>query len=99
MFDLAEERAIAIFMDQSRAPICVASVGQGTKCNVSFSARDIVQTALLCNATYVTMIHNHPDFYLTEKHFGPSKEDVLVTDTIVKACSIVDVLVSEDIYT
>ena len=43
------------------APLCVATVGRGGTTDVIFfSPRDIVQTALLCNATYVTLLHNHP---------------------------------------
>ena len=97
MFDMAEERAVAIFEDQTLTPLCVSIVGQGTQKGVMFSARDIVQTALLCNASYVTIIHNHPGYNTDKRIGGPSKEDILVTDTIVKACSIVDVLVYDSI--
>lgn len=97
LFDAAHEKAAAIFLDATLAPICMASVGQGTQSDVTFSARDIVQTALLCNASYVTLIHNHPGINLTKKHCGPSREDILVTDTIVKACSTVGVLVYDSI--
>lgn len=97
LFDAAHEKAVAIFLDATLAPICMASVGQGNQNNVMFSARDIVQTALLCNATYVTLIHNHPGANPANKHCGPSREDILVTDTIIKACSIVDVMVYDSI--
>lgn len=97
LFDSAKEKAAAIFLDATLAPICMASVGQGNQNNVMFSARDIVQTALLCNASYVTLIHNHPGINLTKKHCGPSKEDILVTDTIVKACDMVGVKVYDSI--
>ncbi len=97
LFDSAHEKATAIFLDATLAPICMASVGQGDQSGVTFSARDIVQTALLCNASYVTLIHNHPGVNLTKKHCGPSREDILVTDTIVKACSTVGVQVYDSI--
>lgn len=97
LFDYASEKAAAIFLDATLAPICMASVGQGTQCGVTFSARDIVQTALLCNASYVTLLHNHPGINLTKKHCGPSREDILVTDTIVKACDMVGVKVYDSI--
>ena len=95
--DSAKEKAVAIFLDASLAPICMANVGQGDQENVMFSARDIVQTSLLCNASYVTILHNHPGANLTKKHCGPSREDILVTDTIVKACSMVGVKVYDSI--
>ena len=91
IFDAAHEKAVAIFMDEELVPICVANVGQGDQIGVCFSARDIVQTALLCKASYVTIIHNHPGANCTKKQCGPSYEDILVTDTIVKACNIVGV--------
>ena len=99
MFDAAHEKAAAIFLDAALAPICIAYVGQGDQDNVMFSARDIVQTALLCNASYVTILHNHPGINVTKKHCGPSREDILVTDTIVKACDMVGVKVYDSIIT
>lgn len=97
LFDSAKEKAVAIFLDVNLAPICLACVGQGTQANVTFSARDIVQTALLCNASYVTLVHNHPGANIGKKCCGPSREDILVTDTIVKACSTVGVQVYDSI--
>lgn len=95
--DSAKENAIAIFGDETLAPICVAMVGSGTTTNVVFSARDIVQTALLCNATYVIILHNHPGANIGKKHCGPSREDIMVTDSIIKACSLVGVKVYDSI--
>lgn len=68
LFDSAHEKATAIFLDATLVPICMASVVQGDQSGVTFSARDIVQTVLLCNASYVTLIHNHPGVNLTKKH-------------------------------
>lgn len=99
IYDSAKENAIAIFFDNTLAPICVAYVGSGDTSNVRFSARDIVQTALLCNATYVTILHNHPEINIGKKKCEPSREDVLVTDSIIKACSIVGVKVYDSIIT
>ena len=97
IFDSAHEKAVAIFLDEKIVPICVAFVGQGDQAGVTFSARDIVQTALLCKASYVTIIHNHPGVNLTKVHCGPSREDILVTDTIIKACDVVGVKVYDSI--
>lgn len=99
IYDSAKENAIAIFYDCALNPLCVATVGSGTQTNVTFSARDIVQTALLCNASFVTIMHNHPGLNAGKKKCEPSKDDVLVTDTIIKACSLVGVQVYDSIIT
>ena len=97
MYDLSEEQAFVIFSDPALMPICIANVGLGDQKGAAFSARDIVQTALLCNASFVTMIHNHPGYNSDRRHPGPSLEDIMVTDTIIKACSVVDVLVYDSV--
>lgn len=98
IYDRAEEVAIAIFLDESLAPICVAAVGSsGTTEGVFFSPRDIVQTALLCNATYVTLLHNHPGLSSGKLKCSPSKDDIAMTDAIVDACNMVGVKVYDSI--
>ena len=52
---------------------------------------------MLCNATYVTIIHDHPGYNVSKGHTGPSRNDILVTDTIIKACSLVDVMVYDSV--
>lgn len=99
IYDSAKENAVAIFMDDTRSPLCVSFVGSGNTTNVMFSARDIVQTALLCNANYVIIMHNHPGFNTGKQKCKPSREDVLVTDAIIKACGIVGVEVYDSIVT
>lgn len=99
IYDSAKENAVAIFLDEDLFPICIASVGSGNTQNVLFSARDIVQTALLCNATYVTIIHNHPGLSSDKTRCKPSLEDVLVTNSILQACSIVEVKLYDSIIT
>ena len=97
IYDSAKENAIAIFLEDSALPICMAIVGSGDTANVTFSARDIVQTALLCNASYVTIVHNHPGVISGRKKCEPSKEDILVTNTIMKTCALVGVLLLDSI--
>lgn len=98
IYDRAEEQAVAIFCDHTMAPLCVATVGgSGTTTNVFFSPRDIVQTALLCNATYVTILHNHPGLGVGRKKCEPSKDDIAMTDAIVDACNQVGVTVYDSI--
>lgn len=98
IFDRAEETAVAIFYDNTLAPLCVAAVGRGgTTDVVFFSPRDIVQTALLCNASYVTLLHNHPGFLSGRKKCEPSKDDIAMTDAIIDVCNSVGVKVYDSI--
>lgn len=95
--DNTHETAIAIFMDSSFSPICVATVGQGDGMNTMFSSKEMCQTALLCDASYVTMMHNHPGYTSGKIKVGPSYEDVLVTQTMVNALSMVGVKLYDSI--
>lgn len=98
IYDRAEEEAIAIFLDNTMAPICVSTVGRGgTTDVVFFSPRDIVQTALLCNASYVTLLHNHPGLLSGRRKCEPSKDDISMTDAIIDACNTVGVKVFDSI--
>lgn len=56
-----------------------------------------MQTALLCNATYVTILHNHPGLSSGKKKCLPSKDDIAMTDAIVDACNMVGVTVYDSI--
>ncbi len=89
--DCTEEKAYAIFMDDALCPICAASVGSGNTRNVTFSIRNIVQTAILSNATYVTILHNHPARNVNNRQCCPSKDDVIVTYNVLKALAYFDV--------
>lgn len=98
IYDRAEEVALAIFCDNTLAPLCVATVGAGgTTDEVFFSPRDIVQTALLCNASFVTILHNHPGLCSGRRKCQPSKDDIAMTDAIVDACNTVGVKVYDSI--
>lgn len=98
IYDRAEETAVAIFYDNTLAPLCVATVGSGgTTDEVFFSPRDIVQTALLCNASFVTLLHNHPGLSSGRLKCQLSKDDIALTDAIVDACNTVGVKVYDSI--
>lgn len=97
IYDSSVEKAYAIFMDDALCPICVACVGSGTEVNTQFSIRDILQTAILSNATYVTMLHNHPGISMNRRQVAPSKEDVLVTDSVIKASRYIGLTVYDSI--
>lgn len=88
MYDNAIETSIAIFMDASLYPVCVASLGQGDTNSTPMSTRDVVHIGLLSNAVYVTIVHNHPIGSRDIRNFHPSEEDLLRATSIQKACSL-----------
>lgn len=95
--DYVHETAIAIFMDSFFSPICVATIGQGDEQNTMFSAKEMCQIALLCDASFVTMMHNHPGYTSGKVKVGPSYEDVLVTQTMVNALAMVGIKMYDSI--
>lgn len=100
--DLASESFYCIFSDLNVRPLCVANVGIGNQKNTNVSVREIVRTALLSNASYVTLIHNHPseckDIRINKKMIGPSKEDIKTTMKIAKALENINVALLDSIF-
>ena len=88
MYDNASEQSIGLFLDGDLYPLCIASLGQGDQRNTIMSARDVLQIGLLCNATNVIIIHNHPSKDINTFRFHPSEKDILMADSIQKACSL-----------
>lgn len=79
---LAKEMALALFLDVHLCPICISIVGSGDQIGVAFNPRDIVQMGLLCNATNVVLVHNHPGQDAENRCVHPSKEDLEMTRDI-----------------
>jgi len=97
IYDSAVEKSYVIFLDESLCPICVACVGSGTATNTQFSIKTVIQIGVLTHASFIIMLHNHPGLGINHKQLEPSKEDVLVTDSMIKACRYVDIIVYDSI--
>lgn len=89
---MASETSYAIYFDNGLRPICVSLIGQGLQSGMSISIRDTVRNALFCNATYITLIHNHPDGTLK-----PSAEDITVVTRLINACAPLNLKVYDSI--
>ncbi|MBR1722189.1 MAG: hypothetical protein IJ727_06885 [Treponema sp.] len=74
--DYTQEHFIAIYLDNQLHPICwrELNIGDGKTCNVD--TLTLVQTALLCGAEQVIVLHNHPSGQIV-----PSPADYRFTDT------------------
>lgn len=90
--NMASETSYAIYFDDALRPICVSLIGKGLQANMSISIRDTVRNALFCNATYITIIHNHPDGSLK-----PSAEDITVVTRLINACAPLNIKVYDSI--
>ena len=84
--NLPEEYLYLICMTGRCKPICFFEVSHGT-CNSSLAGcREILIRALLCGATNIIIIHNHPSGVPE-----PSREDIRVTRKIKEASDLIGI--------
>lgn len=81
MQDLDVEEAWALLMNQNKKLIKAIRVGRGGISETSVDVRIILREALLCNATIVAFVHNHPS-----GNIKPSTPDDRLTKSINEAC-------------
>lgn len=100
--DCAGECAFSIACDADFRPTCITKVGLGSQVDTNVSVRDIIRTALLSNASYITLVHNHPcgtpgNPKENEKRCKPSKEDIEITYQLSQCCSIMGIMLYDSI--
>lgn len=78
------EKSYAMFMNRNFQVLGILNIGEGCTTETIMDVRRIIQGALLCNASVVSICHNHPSGSLT-----PSFQDKSHTKTIKNACSAV----------
>ena len=81
MHDLDVEEAWALLMNQNKKLIKAIRIGRGGISETSVDVRIILREALLCNATIVAFVHNHPS-----GNIKPSTPDDRLTKSINEAC-------------
>lgn len=69
-----DEHLHAVFLDQQRRYIVDERVASGSRSQVSVRIRPLLRLAIEINATWITLIHNHPSGDLR-----PSAEDIRFT--------------------
>ena len=67
-------------------------VSMGTLNTVYVNPRETMKSAILSNAAYLMLVHNHPSGSL-----NPSREDITITDRIQNAASIMGIPVLDHI--
>lgn len=70
----------------------VFEIAHGTINHIQISPREIFQKALLCGATVVVLIHNHPS-----GDSSPSKDDILTAEQVNDAGELIGVSVVDHI--
>ena len=83
---LPVENFVLVPVTSKLKPLGVFVVTVGTVDASIVSSRDVFQAALLCNASSIFILHNHPSGDPT-----PSKEDIEVTDRLKKAGELMNI--------
>lgn len=97
LYNNTRETCYILCMDHSEMPLCVAEVGLGNEQGSFVSARDVVQIGLLCNASYLMLIHNHPTLIPDKRHLAASSDDIQLTDAISRALSLQGMMLVDSI--
>lgn len=84
--NLPEEYLYLICMTCRCKPISFFEVSHGTCSSSLVGCREILIRALLCGATNIIIIHNHPSGVPL-----PSKEDMSVTNRVKDACDLIGI--------
>ncbi len=80
----------ALFLDAKNKVIGIETLFQGTLTASSVYPREVVKAALNHHAAALIFAHNHPS-----GDAKPSKEDILLTHRLIKACELMDIIVHE----
>lgn len=78
----------AIFLTTQHTILSFELLFRGTIDSATIHPREVVKTALACNAAAVILVHNHPS-----GHAQPSEADKRMTRRLVEALSLVDIRV------
>ena len=88
----AEEYLYLICLTTKCHPISVFEVSHGT-CDATYvRGRELLIRALLCGASNVVIVHNHPS-----GDPEPSTDDMMITNQLQKACGLVGIELEDHI--
>ena len=86
MENLPEEYVYLMCLNTQMKPLGIFEISHGTVNCSLLSPREIFIKALLCNASAIVVVHNHPSGEVI-----PSREDNLITERIKEAGNIIGV--------
>lgn len=86
------EHVIAAFFNSKASLISYKTMHVGTINSAPLSPSAILREAILCNATYIILLHNHPS-----GNESPSNTDRDITNRLSKCCNIMDISLKDHI--
>ena len=86
LHDLDHEEAWVIYLTSRRTVIDKEMVSKGTFDATAIDCRTILRQTLLHNAVSIILLHNHPS-----GDPKPSRSDIILTDRLRQACSVMDI--------
>jgi len=81
-----KELFYAVYLNPKGRILSVGKVSEGTTTNCLINTRQILQSALLQNATGIIICHNHPS-----GDVSPSREDIACASRIKEAAQLFDI--------
>ncbi len=93
----AKECAFVVCQTEDLSPICICMVDIGDTAGCVIPARDVIAAALMSNAYYVTIVHNHPNAYGDKRNCKPSEKDIRGTSVTQKACDLFNIKLADSI--
>ena len=89
---LDKERVYAVYLDSKLKIIRDEIVSIGTVDQSILEPREIIRSAITCNSSKIFVLHNHPS-----GDPNPSKNDIIITKKLIKACSYVSIRLMDHI--
>ena len=90
--EMDRELFCVVNLNTNLTPINMNVVSMGTLNTVYVNPRETMKSAILSNAAYLMLIHNHPSGSL-----NPSKEDITITDRIQNTAAVMGIPVLDHI--
>lgn len=90
--EMDRELFCVVNLNTNLTPINMNVVSMGTLNTVYVNPRETMKSAILSNAAYLMLIHNHPSGSL-----NPSKEDITITDRIQNTAVVMGIPVLDHI--
>lgn len=86
------EHLIVLSLNGQNKPVNVNIVHVGTSDQCNTQPRDILKPAILCNASSILVLHNHPSGDVT-----PSGSDKAFTENLREACKVMGIRLLDSI--
>lgn len=90
--EMDRELFCVVNLNTNLTPINMNVVSMGALNTVYVNPRETMKSAILSNAAYLMLVHNHPSGSL-----NPSKEDITITDRIQNAAAVMGIPVLDHI--